>query len=281
MSYFAKIPIISYGNTFARNLLTRVALGPDLTRYSQNFYPYQTKEIDRPDVLAYNYYDDADSDWLIFLTNNIIDPYFGYRLNDEDFNAFIKQKYGSIANAETQICYYRNDWESDDQTITTAAFDAKTDEEKFYWVAVLGQADQVIGYERKREDIKVSTNYVIELSVESANGDFTIGERVTANSSTAGVVCFSNSSFVTVKHIEGSFATVPVTITGGQSNATAVVNTATTIQRNIPASVEVYFSPVSYYEYEVKKNDDLKKIKLLDNRYKTQVEKRFGTLLKE
>ena len=281
MKYFSRLPIVSYANSFARNIMTRVNLGPDISKFAQAFYPYSVKEYDRPDVLVFNYYDDPDDTWLIFHTNEVIDPYFVWRLKDGDFDSFILQKYGDISNANLSIVHYKNNWADDDQLISTAAYDAKTDAEKFYWTGVPGPNGGLSGYERKKEDVVFSTNKILEFTVTSSNGTFTADEYGSANGSTRGTVSFSNSSVISVRHIVGSFDTVPFTFTGALSGATAEVSAVTTVKQVIPEDLESYFSPVTSYEYEVDKNDSLKEIRLLDNRYKGQIEKKFSALLEE
>ena len=45
--------------------------------------------------------------WLIFLANNIVDPYYSWPLTQNTFQDFIISKYGTIANAKSTIKHYR------------------------------------------------------------------------------------------------------------------------------------------------------------------------------
>ena len=38
------------------------------------FYEYYVKDSDRPDIIAQKFYGDGSLDWIIFLTNDIVDP---------------------------------------------------------------------------------------------------------------------------------------------------------------------------------------------------------------
>ena len=78
MRYFANFPMINYANNVARNLLARVKIDKKFEEYGSNFYPYQLEPGDRPDVVAYGYYDDSYSDWMVYYANKIVDPYFEY-----------------------------------------------------------------------------------------------------------------------------------------------------------------------------------------------------------
>src|ERR1039458_2179807 len=93
-TFFSKFPIITYANNQMRDISRRVVLGNNIRQNPLSFYPYDIAMEQRSDVVAYNYYGDSDVDWLIYLTNGIIDPYMGWYLNDDEFNDFIIQKYG-------------------------------------------------------------------------------------------------------------------------------------------------------------------------------------------
>src|SRR5690606_25669681 len=60
------------------------------------------------DTIAYKYYNDVTLDWVIFLINQIFDPFFQWPLSYQEFNEFIVKKYGSIENAmNTTFKYYK------------------------------------------------------------------------------------------------------------------------------------------------------------------------------
>ena len=44
---------------------------------------------------------------LIFLVNDIVDPYYDWPLNDESFDSYMRTLYGSTAKAKTTIYEYR------------------------------------------------------------------------------------------------------------------------------------------------------------------------------
>jgi hypothetical protein len=63
-------------------------------------YQYNVQNGERPDIIAYKYYEDANLDWVILLTNNIIDPQFEWPLDDRSFERYIRKKYGSLEAAK-------------------------------------------------------------------------------------------------------------------------------------------------------------------------------------
>ena len=69
--YFSNLPIVTYNNRTARNILARGIILDIHRKDSTVFYPYTIKEGERMDVLSYKYYSDSFYDWLIYLTTNI------------------------------------------------------------------------------------------------------------------------------------------------------------------------------------------------------------------
>ena len=111
MSYFTNFPEIDYktlnGNQIrVVDITRRFKFIESILERSYIFYNYFVSEGDRPDVVAEKFYDDPDIDWIILLTNRIIDPHFEWHLTYQEFNAFIKKKYGSIESAKTTDCKY-------------------------------------------------------------------------------------------------------------------------------------------------------------------------------
>ena len=71
------------------------------------YYDYIIKDSDRPDLIAYKYYDDETLDWLIYLVNDIIDPYYDWPLQQDAFEKYMKTLYGSTAAAKATVFEYR------------------------------------------------------------------------------------------------------------------------------------------------------------------------------
>ena len=104
--YFNKHPLINYDGIFLRNLMKKSRILTDVFTNATNFYPYIIEEGERIDVVAYNYYGDSNLDWLVIMSNDIIDPYYEWYLTTAQFERMIKKKYGSIAAAQSTILHY-------------------------------------------------------------------------------------------------------------------------------------------------------------------------------
>lgn len=278
MNYFDKLPTLTYNNYLAKNLLARARLSDQIKSVKTAFLPYEIEEGDRIDLLSNLYYDDPGYSWLIWLTNNSIDPYYDQPLDVNDFVDFIQQKYGSYAKASRKILYYRNNWyDNTSASITPAAFNSLGNSTQKYYEPVLNNTRQVVKYIRKRDDDKLQTNKIITFNISSVTGTFTVGEEVQTNGTNYAFVTFANSSVMTCQHVTGALSG---TITGQESAATATVSSVTTITQTLAATEANFWTAVSYLDHEQELNEAKKAIKLLDIRYRNQAEEDLRRIMK-
>lgn len=110
--YFRAHPTIPYRipgtkRTIAVTDITRrFSLANFVRNAKVNFEEYYVQDGERPDIVAYDYYDDASLDWLVLLANEIHDPYFEWPLSQEQFNAYLTQRYGSVDNTYRTVHHY-------------------------------------------------------------------------------------------------------------------------------------------------------------------------------
>lgn len=279
MKYFTNLPIISYSNNYVRNILTRIKFTDDFKQGVQTFYPYVQKESSgdyRYENLAYDYYDDSDDVWLLHLFNEVIDPYYDVALSQNDFDAYIAKKYGSLRNAYQKIVFYRNNYDQDDSFINESGYRSLPEEAKRYWFANKSFDNTIIGYERIKENTIISTNRIISFEI-SLVGDtqFILGEKITQGDS-SGFISFSNSTVITLQHISGfvdinNNITQSGYITGDQSLANAEIISANLVFNafggttgSMSPNEEVYFSPVTAFDHENELNEQKKNIKIIN-----------------
>lgn len=117
------MPISSFFNSFPRivydiqgkrltnydlttNIFFRVHVIRSVLSNISAYYEHIVSDEETPEILAEKVYNDAGAHWLILMANDIIDRNYDWPLNYTDFNKYIIKKYGSIANAKTQIHHY-------------------------------------------------------------------------------------------------------------------------------------------------------------------------------
>lgn len=106
--YFDSFPQITYGTKIARNILARAKPVSGIFTSPNAYYDYVIEHDQRPDQVAYNYYDDSNMVWLIFLVNDIVDPYYQWPLSQRHFVEFIESKYGTVTAAQSQVLHYKH-----------------------------------------------------------------------------------------------------------------------------------------------------------------------------
>jgi hypothetical protein len=70
------------------------------------FTPYIVRDGERPDYVSYALYGNPDYDWIIMLVNDIHSLYDDWPRNSVDLQAYIIEKYGSLASAMSTVKYY-------------------------------------------------------------------------------------------------------------------------------------------------------------------------------
>lgn len=283
--YFRKFPITVYNDTPSLNIMRRVDFNKNIRDLLSAFYDVELREGQRVETLAYDYYDDVDLDWLIYMTNDIQDPYHQVPLSSDDFEKTIRIKYGSVEKALKKTFVYRNNYYGTDESITEGAYEALPASRKKYWDPIIGRFG-VMGYERAKRDIYSSTNRIISFSFATdASTPFTVGETVTADKDLAtATVASCNTTYVTLKHVEGSWESYSsdFNVTGDESGEIISFSTDTyeLLQHVIPEEEQIYFSKYSFYDYESDQNELKRQIYVIEADYADDVNKQLDNLMK-
>ena len=88
--YFEKFPIVTYANNQAIDITERVIFTDNTLKNPYVFYTYDINHYERPDQFAYRYYGDQYYSWLLYLSNNITDPYYDWYIREDELNSLIK-----------------------------------------------------------------------------------------------------------------------------------------------------------------------------------------------
>lgn len=285
MRFFSEFPIIPYANTVARNILSRVKMTDEFLGDSSYFYPYVLQESSisgtRMENLSFDYYGDPNDVWVLYMSNGIIDPYYDTFLTAENFKKYIIKKYNSVEEATQTIKFYRNNYDQDETILSVSAYKALTSGVKKYWTPTINFDFQIVGYERAKDLTTISTNKIIGLSITlNQNSQFEINEKITQDiTGASGFVTFSSTNSISLQHIQGEFS-LTRGITGRTSKATANISSITILSNVIPENEQVFFSPISVYDYEYEINESKKNIQLLEKRFLPLIQTRFKELIK-
>lgn len=277
MNYFNKLPVIEYNGYTVKNIIARATLSEPTKNNKLLFYPYTIKEGERSDLLSYYYYEDPGYSWLIWMTNNIIDPYYDMPLSQDDLEKTIISKYGSQERAMRKIKCYRNNWYQDLEIKTQDFFNNLAPQFKKYYDPVVDSNYQVTGYKRKRHDDIVNTNRTITMTLDNSY-TFTIGEEIRYDSNNYAFITNVQSKAITVHNVVGAFSTNNI-IVSQESNLTAQVVSVDVDSKTIAFDESTYWNAVSYHDYETELNEAKKEIQLMDARYKSNAEEQLKNLM--
>ena len=101
MSYFSKFPSLAYDikGDNVRKLLTdilrRVKLRSTVKSGGMVFEKYDVKEGEKPEDVAFKWFGDAELHWVILMTNNVTDRYYGWPMNQAQFAEYLDDKYSN------------------------------------------------------------------------------------------------------------------------------------------------------------------------------------------
>lgn len=78
----------------AKNFFRRFKVNDDVFDYAFYFNQYAIKDGERLDTLSQKFFSNPEYDWVIALTNNIINPLFDLPMNEYTFRKFGEEQYG-------------------------------------------------------------------------------------------------------------------------------------------------------------------------------------------
>jgi hypothetical protein len=75
------------------DLMTRVKVREKILNESMLYDTYDVPSGEKPEDTSYKHFGSSQFHWVILLTNNITDRYYGWPLSFQDFEAYITDKY--------------------------------------------------------------------------------------------------------------------------------------------------------------------------------------------
>ena len=193
-SYFRQVPDFDYVNRdsdgksigdyqVVKNLFKRVKIREDILQNLAYFTQYKIQGDDRPDNVAFEIYDDETLDWVVLLSNNILNVQTEWPLTQAAFNDFLIKKYGDIEKSNNIHHYETRELKNDRGEIVVRKgltvpknykieyFDTKRNQ----YVVRTNEVDAVTNYtyevrkeEAKRNIYLIKSDY-LELILEDIN----------------------------------------------------------------------------------------------------------------
>ena len=179
MKYFTNFPTIYYNGQKTKNIVLKYQFFQNILNDYTAFYPFVVTNNLSPQDVAEQYYGSKEWDWLVYMANDIYDPYLQWPLTNREFQNFIEEKYGSYEVASTTILYYKYNLNSDptdpfrlyntnySMPITTYSF--LSSEEKSLWTPVYAYDHEFEKNEQKRTIRLFDNELINKLAQEISN----------------------------------------------------------------------------------------------------------------
>jgi len=207
LTLFKNFPIISYNGQNVIDLTQNINVVADIVANQAALTPYVINQTIRSDQLARQIYGDAYMDWLIFMTNGMVNPY-NWHMDQNQFYNYIDTKYGDYIETQQKIAYYINNWYSGGP-LTVSAFDALSPNLVKYYEPQYDAGMNIVQYNRKQIDWVVSTNHLVQYCFNTEVPIFIDNEivNITYNqfANCIGQVCFSSNNQLNIQHVIGAY----------------------------------------------------------------------------
>jgi len=95
--YFENFPIVEYNGKQVRDITRRNNFVKSISTNPMLFLPYTVKQNERAEDIAEFYYGSVDYAWLVYMANQIIDPYYEWPMDEETFNKYLIAKYTDVS----------------------------------------------------------------------------------------------------------------------------------------------------------------------------------------
>jgi hypothetical protein len=144
-NYFQRLPDFEYVSRLpnakisdyvrVKNLFKRGVLREDIFQNLSFFTKYKIEGNDRPDNVAANVYGDSTLDWVVLITNNIINIQSEWPMSQTDFDSFLLEKYGNYDTLYSGIHHYETEEvkNSEDVVIVPAGLQVESDYSVTYY----------------------------------------------------------------------------------------------------------------------------------------------------
>ena len=287
--YFDKFPLVSYSNNVAKNIIARV----DFTSKTRNdinanFDYVLTDGLSRPDMVSQAYYNSPWYDWVLYINNNVMDPYYDYYVSEENLNEYIISKYGSLESARRRIVHYRNNWAIDDGTIDISVYDNLSGKLKKYYKPNISITNQVLNYSRIQEDWIRTTNKVIELTMDPTYiSNYIVNDIILQTSTDAKATVkqiVADKNILIIHHVVGEFDTSAVILDINTGPTEQYLDTDGTYKNKklwetITADEAAFWEPITAYDYETEQNALKKYITIIKSDYILDIDKMLSNEL--
>ena len=117
--YVSRLPGANIGDYIrVKNLFKKGKIREDIFQNLAFFEKYKIVGDDRPDNVAFEVYEDSKLDWIVLLSNNVLNVQSEWPLPQTDFDRFVLDKYGDYDTLYNGIHHYETEEVKNSQGVT-------------------------------------------------------------------------------------------------------------------------------------------------------------------
>jgi len=252
MSYFKHYPTIKYAGYDILDLTRRVKLDTIIGSGALDYMSYTVTEGEKPEDVAFYYYDDPSLAWLVLLSNDIVDAFTEWPKSADNLERHIQTKYASKANATGRAV---TEW-SKNETITA----------------------NIIHYQSQFDDeIRINRASFVAYGNSSTHSidKMVVGEVYTINT-------IGDVDQTVWKAITGAGTIYEgLTFTALQSGEGVLFSDTTSVTGSSAANPAREYYAVRAYDYEFNLNEERRNIQLINKGYVATILDQLETILKD
>ena len=256
MNYFSSLPLKQYDIEKNKKYRTvsdlgrRVGIRSDISDIIPAYYKASISSSERPEVLAYELYNNSEYHWVLLQLNNVVDPYYDWILEDYTFDDFLKKKYPNMGLLLESDHFGANSYNNSDP------------KKHFFYPgeivkAEVGSGD---GDQSGAEGTVIEFNPTIrQLIYTHVSGTFINGEVITGQNSSAisKIESYISEEMNAIHHYES----IAPTETGLVVGRAYEVTYGTTSYASTPITNQLY---------ELNRNEEQREISVLNSNYVQQ-----------
>ena len=257
MSYFKYFPQTTFDSKSVADITRKAKISKVVSDNALDYMSYTIEEGERPEDVAYYYYDDPSLAWLVLMSNDIVDVYSEWPRLTSDVEKHIMKKYESASG-----------------TTGTAVLD---------WSKNATIAGNIIHYQSTNDpDLRMNRASFINLG----NTGLIRGDEIKAGEEYT-IVSLGTLGSDLWAQLTGATYTLENPVAVGQT-FTALVAGNTIIDSNT-TQVELSslknpareFYAVRAYDYEIELNESKREIQLVNKGYVSTLKDQLETILKD
>jgi len=262
-NYFKLFPTITYENRLVTDITRRVRILEQLSTDPYAILPYIVKEGERPEDVAYYYYGDQNKVWMVYLANNIVDPYIQWPIDDQNLYYTLLKKY-----ALHGLVFTSSDVNVDDNTIRLVGHTLKTTDPIIYTNGLNIPSPLVSGTTYYAIFVDENTIKLATSSTNATNGTAINITSIGEGSFSRNMDVFLNSTNITSNIVYAVHV----------NDSELKITYDTYAYGNI---VPADWTLVRVYDYEVQQNENKRHIFLINRNYAVQLQRDLQKVINE